>query len=141
MNAYEIVERILEEKKSHISLNELDEIAKEEKDIVIAILKSKYKGEYFEGYDAHCCGQYCFENPYLKKEKGYTLQYCFHYSDKWESIICGEGELDEEMLKNFDKEIHRLDEPSLPFNFLKENHFMIGINRLWRIKEIYQYWR
>ena len=143
MNGYEIVNELMNEGRHSIGENELREICGEEYPIVIAILRTKYKGKYYDSWDLHYCGSWCWENPSLNKKAILVLYYHMLNDTElnFESIIRIDKE---DEIDYFIDEIIRLEEPlgidreKIKENLLINNCFK-GKKRLWIVNEEQSY--
>lgn len=152
-NAYDAVEEFLRDGKFFISENELDYY--EDRDIILAILKSKYNAKYIPSEDYHFCGEWSFDNPYLKKKEHYQLEYCYFEESTWKSCSMTEKTRDKAFL--ICQEVIRLDTDHCEiiynekkvnqfeteckdiFTHILKNKIYVGNNRFWRIREVLYY--
>jgi len=89
MNAYEIIDRIINrEMKNYISDNELSEMG-DIKQIVLAILKTDYSAWRVPSDDNHFCGGWYFKNPNYVLVKGYSLDYCSFDEMEFKNLALG----------------------------------------------------
>ncbi|MBO7694690.1 MAG: hypothetical protein J6T10_18900 [Methanobrevibacter sp.] len=111
MTGQELVEKWINNKKSIISINEIENYGLEG-EIALLILKYKYEGKYVKPYDNHSCGFYSFKNPLGHYENKYNLYYMYKTDPSHKIEILGSYTKESEAIE----EIIRLEFDNIYYN-------------------------
>lgn len=146
-NAYDVVKQLIEAKRVRICESELWDYA--EKDVIIALLRSKYNATYYPPDYNEAWGTWYFDNPLRSKKSYYAISYCYFGGNKWEEPYCGRSLTTSKNCYDICYDLIRLDlcekekdnaelQKQIFDKILKEKIF-VGKQRFWKIDIVEDY--